>query len=145
MNQRFVVPNLLWKRNPALPCSIIMKCASSSYLYPREVMVHVSPVIHDPAGCIFYSDLHHLKLDVKDRGYLAYKPLDPRKNWMEYYHVFIPNAFRGHDIGKVLAESAFDHAEREGWKVKVTCPYLIEKFLSDPAVKLKYEKILLED
>lgn len=53
------------------------------------------------------------------------------KGRIEMYHTEVPVELRGLGIGKILAKGAFDCAERENLRLKVTCSYLedyLERF-----------------
>ncbi|EFC47132.1 predicted protein [Naegleria gruberi] len=47
----------------------------------------------------------------------------------EFYHIEVPQAYRGKGIAMPFAKACFDYALQHNWKVKVTCTYLREKFL----------------
>ncbi|KAF0976912.1 hypothetical protein FDP41_004207 [Naegleria fowleri] len=61
----------------------------------------------------------------------------------EFYHIEIPDSCRGKGVAMPFAKACFDYAKQHGWKVKVTCPYLREKFLGQ--YREKYKDILYED
>ncbi|KAG2388320.1 hypothetical protein C9374_000484 [Naegleria lovaniensis] len=58
----------------------------------------------------------------------------------EFYHIEIPDSCRGKGVAMPFAKACFDYAKQHGWKVKVTCPYLREKFLGQ--YREKYRDIL---
>ncbi|KAL9655215.1 hypothetical protein ABK040_008990 [Willaertia magna] len=61
----------------------------------------------------------------------------------EFYHIEVPPSYRGKGIAMPFAKKCFDYAKENGWTVKVTCPYLLEKFLG--LYRNKYEDILFEE
>lgn len=52
------------------------------------------------------------------------------KDVLDFYHIYVPDPFRGGAIaGKILIE-AFEYAETEGCQVAATCPFIAEVFLT---------------
>ena len=123
---------------------------SNSNSSSRSSAIQVGPVVHDAKHQRFTCELSRRddnnNRDVKGQGLLSYQilakqsssPQQQQQFFVEYDHVEVPVEFKGHDLGKVLADAAFEHARQHGWKIKVTCPYLVRKYVSLDAVKEKY-------
>ena len=92
----------------------------------------------------FMCDLFDSSNNHKGYGYLHYNVLDSNKKLYEFDHIEIPNEFRQENLGHFLANAAFEHASREGWRVKTTCDFLSDKFLKEKENKTKFSKIIAE-
>ena len=49
---------------------------------------------------------------------------------MDMDHTFTPESMRGRGIAEHVTMAAFQHCEREGYKVMPTCTYISGTFLS---------------
>lgn len=117
--------------------------------------IQVSPVVHDARNQRFTCDLAIPSSSAaessvtKGQGILSYQVLSKSNDQapfsVEYDHVEIPVEFKGHDLGKVLANAAFGHAKQNNWRVKVTCPYLVRKYITLDEVKQKYGQNIMNE
>lgn len=56
------------------------------------------------------------------RAYLAY--VDLGKQTLDIYRTFVPDALRGRGVAAMLAKSALEFADREGYTVIPSCSYV---------------------
>jgi hypothetical protein len=51
---------------------------------------------------------------------------------LEYFHTYVPNAFRGKGVAGRLVEFALEHALEEGLEVVPTCPFVARIIEREP-------------
>lgn len=56
-------------------------------------------------------------------------------------HTEVPPEFRGHGIGKQLAQGALEHVRKRGLKVKPLCPFIAQFIEKNP----QYKDLLYRD
>uniref|UniRef100_A0A7S1KN08 N-acetyltransferase domain-containing protein n=1 Tax=Percolomonas cosmopolitus TaxID=63605 RepID=A0A7S1KN08_9EUKA len=61
-----------------------------------------------------------------------------------FSHVEAPPTVRGHQVGDALAEYAFLHARKEGWKVVPTCSWIVKKYLGNEKTKNRFKSVLVD-
>jgi len=74
-------------------------------------------VEHDPKKHKFL-----IKLDSDNNAFIDYEQLN--NNEVLLYHTEVPKSYGGKGIGKILAEEAFNHFEKSGQKMVITCMFL---------------------
>lgn len=62
------------------------------------------------------------RLDGAPAGYLAYQLADNVA--ISLIHTEVDPAYEGHGVGGALARFALDEARRQGWAVRVLCPFV---------------------
>lgn len=48
---------------------------------------------------------------------------------LDFYHIYVPEPFRNRGIAGKILIAAFDYAEKEGFRVVATCPFIRRDFL----------------
>ncbi|XP_035670413.1 protein NATD1-like [Branchiostoma floridae] len=64
-----------------------------------------------------------------------------RKGYVDFYHTFVPEVYRGKGLAKHLAKAALDYAVEEDLKMKLTCTYL-QKYAKDNPLPQYQERIV---
>ena len=49
---------------------------------------------------------------------------------LDLHHTYVPSESRGGGVGAALVRAAFDHARREGLRIRPTCPF-VRSWLDD--------------
>jgi predicted GNAT family acetyltransferase len=62
------------------------------------------------------------QVDGAPAGYLAYQLADNVA--VSLIHTQVDPAYEGHGVGSALARYALDDARRNGWAVRVLCPFV---------------------
>lgn len=52
-----------------------------------------------------------------------------RGDVLDFYHIYVPDPFRGRTIAGKILVAAFEYAQKEGLKVAVSCPFIAKDFL----------------
>lgn len=58
---------------------------------------------------------------------------------LDFYHIYVPDPFRNRGLAGKILIAAFDYAEREGYHVVPSCPFIAHDFL--PRFP-KYQKLV---
>jgi uncharacterized protein len=70
------------------------------------------------------------RFEIEDRGEIAYLEFDTdSQGWMTIWHTEVPPAMRGRGVASELAQTAFEYAKQQHFRVDVICP-LAAEFLS---------------
>lgn len=48
---------------------------------------------------------------------------------LDFYHLYVPVPYRGRDIESKILAVAFEYADKEGFRVVPSCPYILSDFL----------------
>jgi len=72
---------------------------------------------HDPTARRFVADLGD-----GAQAILEYRP--EGEGVLDYFHTYVPPAFRGRGIAGALVEFALEHARAQGLRVRPTCPFV---------------------
>ncbi|RDD37441.1 Protein NATD1 [Trichoplax sp. H2] len=92
-------------------------------------------VMHDEAKSEFF-----VQLD-SDKAVLQYS-LAQNEGVIDMLHTGVPPRFRGMGVAKLLAQTAFDYALQNRFKMKLSCWYLAEYLQKNP--KREYEELVLK-
>lgn len=81
---------------------------------------------HDPAH-------HQFSVEYPEgKAVLDYEQNDKTLN---FYHTFVPPELRGKGIAEQITKAAFDYAEKNGFKVIPSCPYIARVVMKNDAWK----------
>ena len=59
-------------------------------------------------------------------AFLAYRQHGPE---LDFYHTFVPEAFRGRGMAERLVGAGYEYAKANGLTVRPTCPYVSGAYL----------------
>ena len=48
---------------------------------------------------------------------------------LDFYHIYVPDPFRNRGIAAKILVAAFDYAQKEGYQVVSSCPFIAHDFL----------------
>ncbi|MDO4856196.1 MAG: GNAT family N-acetyltransferase [Limosilactobacillus gorillae] len=74
-------------------------------------------------------------------GELDYPAIPDHENRYAIERVFITSTYRGTGVASELVRTFVDHAKKEGWTIKLMCPYALSQFKRHP----EYQKVLLPE
>ncbi|XP_066269774.1 protein NATD1-like [Branchiostoma lanceolatum] len=95
------------------------------------------PVVgHDKMKKEFYIKMDRTSAEKAILQYDMY-----RKGYVDFYHTFVPEVYRGKGLAKHLAKAALDYAVEEDLKMKLTCTYL-QKYTQDNPLPQYEERIV---
>ena len=77
-------------------------------------------VEHDPVKYRFF-----LKLGSYEANLLYAK----KGKVLDFYHVYVPDPFRNKGLAGKILLAAFEFAEKEGYRVVPSCPFIAHDFL----------------
>lgn len=69
------------------------------------------------------------KFRVKAGEYEASLMYAQKGRVLDFYHIYVPEPFRNRGIAGKILIAAFDYAEKEGFSVVPTCPFIRHDFL----------------
>ncbi|EDV26219.1 uncharacterized protein TRIADDRAFT_56094 [Trichoplax adhaerens] len=78
---------------------------------------------------------------LNDKAVLQYS-LAQNEGVIDMLHTGVPPRFRGMGVAKLLAQTAFDYALQNRFKMKLSCWYLAEYLQKNP--KREYEELVLK-
>ena len=81
----------------------------------------MAEVQHDEAGHRFY-----IPLESGHEALLLYRK---EGNALDFYHTYVPEAFRNKGLAEQVVEAGFRYAKEKGFEVLPTCPYVGTAFL----------------
>ena len=83
-------------------------------------MADALTVQHDEAGSRFC---------VKLEGYEACLMYRLKGQELDFYHTYVPEAFRGRGMAQRLCQAAFEHAKARGLTVLPSCSFISDTYL----------------
>ena len=71
---------------------------------------------HDKEKQVFFAEVEN------KRAILEYNKLEEKT--LDYYHTFVPEELRGRKIASGIVKEGMEYAEKNGYKVIPTCPFV---------------------
>ena len=74
-------------------------------------------------------DLEHHRFVMKLDSYEAVLMYAQKGKVLDFYHIYIPDPFRNRGIAGQILIAAFEYAQKEGFRVVPSCPFIAHDFL----------------
>lgn len=77
---------------------------------------------------IVHDEEHH-QFRIEEKAYQAVLLYARGQNFLDFYHIYVPEPYRGKGAAAALLKFAFYYASNQGLKVVATCPFIAHDFL----------------
>jgi hypothetical protein len=76
-------------------------------------------------GLTIVNNTERKQFQVEINGEIAYLEYRFSEGVLVLMHTEVPEKLGGHGVGSALAGYAFDYARKEGYRVKIYCPFVL--------------------